>query len=138
MAAWKSLGKGTHLSYGQSSTDYTLNSPPPAPAARRFLLMSALEAPVSVWIDDEGTCDVRANRDGIGETPVCRGGRHHLYQQDGRNWAMICPHSLSKDEQGRTFYDSPPGSARVAVQQYRDFLRSQKPSRRQEFGDAVE
>ena len=81
----------------------------PAPAHRKFLLISPLDHPVTVWIDEGGSC----------EPPVCVGREHHLYASDGgRRFAYRCPRSLSKREQEQVFYDDPPGSGRIAAKEY--------------------
>jgi hypothetical protein len=82
----------------------------PAPNKRQFLLISPLKNPVTVWVDDDGTC----------APPTCKGGPYHLYEDEfGRKWAFRCPASIDKAEQERIFWDDPPGSGRTEVLAYR-------------------
>ena len=92
----------------------------PVPKSRKFLLVSPLDHPVTVWLDEEGGC----------ELPVCVGREHHLYVSDGgRKFAYRCPRSLSKREQEQVFYDDPPGTGRLAAKEYIEQRRAEGKAR---------
>lgn len=131
---WKLLqGEVPRKSEPKPTAD-SLSEKPPEPLRRQFLLIDALKAPATIWIDDENTCHLQIPWEDR-TIPVCRGGLHHLYYgPTGRKWAMRCPVSLSSDEKARIFDDSVPGRGREQARLYISTLREEASRGRRHDG----